>query len=260
MGEILARHLCAQKTADCGIEDKKRKSFRENKLIPLCYNTYTKVRLQQSAAGRLLNRMDPKTEINSRIEELSNRIKALGSELEAEMAKRRAGLRYGIERGRVIFEEEILRRHRELRISLARYIVHANPLVVITAPFIYVLVIPLVLLDVFVTVYQAVCFPVYGIQKVRREDYLIFERHHLAYLNILQKINCGYCSYANGLIGYVREIASRTEQYWCPIKNAKRMIGAHERYAQFADFGDAEEFQKIFRKPNGRDEKAEQKK
>ena len=98
------------------------------------------------------------------------------------------------------------------------------------------------MLDLFVTVYQAVCFPVYGIAKVRRGDYLIFDRYHLGYLNALEKLNCGYCSYANGLLSYVREIAGRTEQYWCPIKHARRVIGAHSHYAQFHDFGDAAAF------------------
>jgi hypothetical protein len=72
---------------------------------------------------------------------------------------------------------------------------------------------------------------------------MIFDRRYLAYLNALEKLNCAYCSYANGLIGYVREIASRTEQYWCPIKHARKLVAAHPRYASFADFGDAEGYQ-----------------
>jgi hypothetical protein len=63
-------------------------------------------------------------------------------------------------------------------------------------------------------------------------------------LNALEKLNCVYCSYANGLIAYVREIAGRTEQYWCPIKHARRVIGAHPHYAQFQDYGDAAAFRK----------------
>jgi hypothetical protein len=40
----------------------------------------------------------------------------------------------------------------------------------------------------------------------------------------------------------VREIAARTEQYWCPIKHARRVIGSHARYLKFDDYGDAEGF------------------
>ncbi|MEO8317122.1 MAG: hypothetical protein ABI561_02235 [Bradyrhizobium sp.] len=104
------------------------------------------------------------------------------------------------------------------------------------------MIIPLVLLDIFISVYQAVCFPAYGIEKVKRSDHLIFDRYHLAYLNLLEKINCAYCSYGNGLLSYSREIAGRTEQYWCPIKHARRVIAAHEGYDNFAEFGDAKAF------------------
>ena len=182
--------------------------------------------------------------MNSNIAALIERIHTLESELEAELAQRRAELRVGLEKGKAFFEEEILRRHRELRTSLSNYVLNARPLVVLTAPAIYVLVVPLVLLDLLVTIYQAVCFPVYGIPKVMRRDYLVFDRHHLAYLNALEKLNCAYCSYANGLIAYVREIAARTEQHWCPIKHARRVIGAHGHYALFEDYGDAEGYRK----------------
>jgi hypothetical protein len=182
--------------------------------------------------------------MNPHIVALTQKIEALEAELEAELAQTRAELRVGLERGRAVFEEEILRRHRELRTRLSTYILKAHPLVILTAPVIYAVIIPLVLLDLFVTIYQAVCFPVYGIPKVRRGDYLIFDRYHLAYLNAFEKLNCGYCAYANGLIGYVREIAGRTEQYWCPIKHARRVIGAHPGYAMFEDYGDADGYRK----------------
>jgi hypothetical protein len=177
------------------------------------------------------------------IADLTAKIRSLEAELDAEMAKRRAELRVGLEQGRVAFEKELLRRHRELKTALSTYLWNARPLVIITAPVIYAMIVPFVLLDLFVTVYQTVCFPVYGIPKVKRADYFAFDRHHLAYLNALEKLNCAYCSYANCLIAYVREIAGRTEQYWCPIKHARRVAGAHPRYVMFDDYGDAENYQ-----------------
>jgi len=180
--------------------------------------------------------------MSSRITVLTDKIASLEAELEAELAMRRAELHVGLEKGRAAFEEEILRRHRELRKRLTRYLLDAHPLVIVTAPLIYSLIVPLLLLDLFMTIYHAVCFPAYGIAKVRRADYFVFDRHHLRYLNALEKLNCAYCSYANGLIAYAREIAGRTEQYWCPIKHARRVIGAHPYYAQFLDYGDAAAF------------------
>lgn len=180
--------------------------------------------------------------MNEHIVQIMDRIKTLEAELDAEIAKRRAELRFGLERGRAKFEEEILRRHRELKTSLRAYVLNAQPLVVLTAPFIYAMIVPLVLLDISVSIYQAVCFPAYGIERVKRADYFVFDRSHLAYLNGLEKLNCAYCSYANCLIAYVREIAGRTEQYWCPIKHARRVVGSHAYYREFVDYGDADAY------------------
>ncbi|MCF8477106.1 MAG: hypothetical protein K9G60_08750 [Pseudolabrys sp.] len=177
------------------------------------------------------------------IDALVGKIRTLEGELDAEIAKRRADLKIGIEHGRIAFEEELLRRHRQLRQKLVPYVLGARPLVLLTAPVIYAGIVPFLLLDLFVTLYQTVCFPIYGIAKVKRSDYLVFDRHHLAYLNALEKLNCAYCSYCNGIIGYAREIAGRTEQYWCPIKHARRVIGSHARYAFFDDYGNGEGYQ-----------------
>ena len=182
--------------------------------------------------------------MSEKIDELMARIQGLELELEAELSRQSAELRYGFEHGRVVFEAEILRRHREMQTRLSRYILNAKPAIALTAPVIYSLILPLALLDIFVSIYQAICFPAYGIEKVKRGDYLIFDRGHLAYLNALEKLNCAYCSYANGLIAYVREIAARTEAYWCPIKHARKTVGAHEKYLDFVAFGDAEAYRK----------------
>jgi hypothetical protein len=173
------------------------------------------------------------------ISELVARIRELEGQLEVELATRRVDLNYRIEEERIIFEEDAASLHRKLRTTLRSYIKNSGLLTALTAPFIYAVAIPFVLLDVFVTTYHAVCFPVYGIQKVRRRDYIMFDRQHLCYLNYIEKLNCAYCSYGNGLIAYVSEIVSRTEQYWCPIKHARRVAGAHRSYLNFVDYGDA---------------------
>jgi hypothetical protein len=146
---------------------------------------------------------------------------------------------YEIRRGKIWFSEEIKREQRRLKTSLFRYIVHSRFLAIVTAPFIYACIIPFGLLDLFVSTYQAVCFPVYGIPKARRRDYMAIDRNKLRYLNALEGLNCMYCSYANGLLAYVVEIAGRTEQHWCPIKHARRVQHAHDRYSRFLPYGDA---------------------
>ena len=178
------------------------------------------------------------------VSELIRRIRVLEGELEVQLALARADLHVEIDRGKVQFEQVVRRRHEAMRVGLARYVLGAKPLIVVTAPVIYALIVPLVLLDAFITVYQLVCFPIYGIAKVRRGDYMVFDRRYLAYLNALEKLNCAYCSYANGLAAYFREIAARTEQYWCPIKHARRILAAHDRYPRFFEYGDAESYRK----------------
>lgn len=98
----------------------------------------------------------------------------------------------------------------------------ADVLSVLTAPIIYSMIVPVVLLDLWVTVYQACCFRSYGVARVRRSTYIEIDRQHLAYRNWIEKLNCMYCGYVNGVFAYARDIAGRTEQYWCPIRHAKK--------------------------------------
>lgn len=155
---------------------------------------------------------------------------------------------YEVRDGKVWFSDEIKREHRKLKTSLVRYVLRSRVMAILTAPFIYAVIIPFVLLDLFVSVYQAVCFPVYGIPKARRRDYIAIDRNKLRYLNALEGFNCLYCSYGNGVLAYAVEIAGRTEQHWCPIKHARRVQNVHDRYAHFLPYGDAAAYRKEIEK------------
>lgn len=172
------------------------------------------------------------------LDELLARIRALQEELEEEYRNAREEL----ERRRIELAGEFLRQQKRYKVGLFRFLRRSRPLVILTSPVIYLGWIPFLLMDLFVTLYQYICFPVYRIPKVRRSDYLVFDRTDLPYLNLIEKFNCFYCSYGNGIAAYTREVASRTEQYWCPIKHARRLQGAHERYPDFFDYGDAEAY------------------
>jgi hypothetical protein len=109
-----------------------------------------------------------------------------------------------------------------------------------------VLIVPLLFLDVCISIYQTICFPIYGVAKIKRADYIVMDRWQLGYLNLMEKfhcVHCAYCEYANGLFAYGTEIAARTEQYWCPIKHAHKVLGTHARYEHFLANGDAERYQ-----------------
>jgi hypothetical protein len=178
----------------------------------------------------------------TQLDDLMERLRAVQAEIEVELAKRREALRWHVENRKIVFEQGVERLHSAIKTRLPQYIQDANPWIMLTAPVIYAMIVPFVMLDLGVTIYQAICFPIYKIPKVRRSDYLVFDRQHLAYLNLIEKINCAYCSYGNGVIAYAREIAGRTEVYWCPIKHARRVLGPHPHYQGFADFGDAEAY------------------
>ena len=66
---------------------------------------------------------------------------------------------YELRKGKIWFSEEIKREHRRLKTSLVRYVLHSRFFAIVTAPFIYACIIPFALLDLFVSTYQAVCFP-----------------------------------------------------------------------------------------------------
>ncbi len=121
-------------------------------------------------------------------------------------------------------------------------------LITITAPAIYGLIVPVVVVDICVSLYQKICFPAYRIPQVKRSNYLAFDRGKLQYLNAFQKINCLYCDYANGVFAYAAEVAGRTEWYWCPIKHPKHedkdALRVHEHYDKFIEYGDGEDFPK----------------
>jgi hypothetical protein len=176
------------------------------------------------------------------LEDLSQRIRSLEKEFQTALEEKERAFKYSWDRGKAKFEEDILSEHRKLKLGLPSYILQSRFLAFLTAPAIYLGVIPFGFLDLFLALFQGICFPVYGIPKVRRADYLIFDRGQLKYINLLERLNCIYCSYANGLLAYGTEIAARTEQHWCPIKHARRLRSPHSRYPHFFDYGDAQRY------------------
>jgi hypothetical protein len=180
--------------------------------------------------------------MNPKISELLDRIQKMEQEIELEMKRKRAELQADFEETRVRFEREVLEQQRRFKTGVIAYLLTANLMSVLTAPVIYALFFPIVLLDVSITVYQHICFRAYGLPRVKRGDYFVFDRAHLAYLNLIEKINCAYCSYGNSVMAYGREVVARTEQYWCPIKHARKIMAAHPYYTGFVDFGDAQSY------------------
>lgn len=174
----------------------------------------------------------------TRIEELQARIQGLQEQIEQEYDR----LRDEIIRQRQELAHRFLEIQQRHKVGVWRYISRSRLTVVLTAPVVYLGWLAFLALDLFVSLYQAICFPIYGVSKVRRSEYLVFDRADLPYLNLIEKFNCLYCSYANGVVAYAREVSARTEQYWCPIKHARRLKDAHRNYPNFFEHGDGEAY------------------
>ncbi len=130
------------------------------------------------------------------------------------------------------------RKHRE------RWLRH-----LVSSPFIYMMILPIVIMDIFIEIYHRICFPLYGIPCVKRCAYIRIDRHRLEYLTFSEKLNCAYCGYANGLAAYLVRIAGDTERYWCGIKH-KKEVGFEEQPHQkdFLEYDDKRSFEEFCKK------------
>jgi hypothetical protein len=180
--------------------------------------------------------------MNKRIEDLIAQIKSLEDELLDAIHEGEAKANFTLKGKSIEFAQEVKQAHRKIKRSLMTWLVTDRPQNLLTGPIIYAMIVPLAITDLCVSFYQATCFPIYGIQKVKRANYFIYDRHKLGYLNLIEKFHCEYCAYANGLMAYLSEIIARTELYFCPIKHARKVIGTHGHYSRFMDYGDSKDF------------------
>ncbi len=182
--------------------------------------------------------------MDDRIRHILEQIKVLEDEIQSELNKQGSRWFYQIQGRRIEFERTIREKHRSVKLGILHWFLTVRPLNYLTAPIIYGMFVPMLVFDLLIMFYQFTCFPIYGIPKVKRSDYFSFDHRHLAYLNIIEKFDCLYCSYGNGLLAYATEIFARTEQYFCPIKHARKVLGRHARNKYFMDYGDAADLHK----------------
>ena len=181
--------------------------------------------------------------MNDRISKILAQITALENDLRSAVHDQESRMFFEIRGKRVEFEGSVKAAHNKLKTNFFRWLVTNRPQNLITGPIIYAMIFPLMMLDLCVSFYQWACFPIYGVTKVRRSDYIVFDRHQLGYLNFIEKFHCTYCEYGNGLMSYMAEILARTEEYFCPIKHAHKILGTHGRYKQFLNYGDAADYE-----------------
>jgi len=177
------------------------------------------------------------------LQEIIEEIKRLENLLLEEFQKKEEEYFYRIKGKKVYFEEATRKYHKTLAVKIHTYLLRSSLLNILTAPVIWSCLFPALFMDLVVSLYQFICFPVYNIPKVKRADYIVIDRQSLSYLNPIEKLNCVYCGYFNGLTAFVQEIAGRTEQYWCPIKHARKLSTIHNRYYKFMEYGNHQDYQ-----------------
>lgn len=182
--------------------------------------------------------------MNDKIREIVEEIEAKKLKLAQEIAKQESHISYEIQNGYVKFEKEVLAKQKKNMKNLVTWFREVPFLHFLAAPIIYGMLIPTMIFDGLLFVYQHVVFRIFKFKFIKRSDYVLFDHHYLGYLNPIEKLNCLYCSYVNGLMLYASAIAGRTEFYFCPIKHAKKVAYEHSFYDKFLAYGDEEEYQK----------------
>lgn len=189
--------------------------------------------------------------MNQSIKQIIEKINALNKQLLEKYNQLAEKYGFSFFGKKVIFPKEVKQKNKLFKIPAWKYIIPKNFRHVLAMPFIYMMFAPVVIIDFFLTLYHVVAFLLYRIPKVNRKDFIVYDRQFLDYLNWVQKINCLYCTYVNGLFAYAVEIGARTERYWCPIKAAYKLKFHHGWYSEFADYVNPEEWKAKFNDEKG---------
>jgi hypothetical protein len=186
--------------------------------------------------------------MNDKITEMIEEIEAMKVKLAEEIAQHEENISYEIENGYIRFEKEIFAKQKENMKNIFAWFGEIPFLHLLTSPLVYGMIIPAIVLDMMLFIYQLAVSRVFKIKFDKRSNYIVFDRQYLGYLNLIEKFNCLYCSYFNGLMQYASSIAGRTELFFCPIKHAKKIAYKHEYYDAYLIYGDGDEYQKKLKK------------
>ncbi len=180
--------------------------------------------------------------MSDKIEHLIKEIEVLKGQLKEEILQKESDIVYEIKHGHIRFPDDIMIEQKQKVTHFFQYLKEAPLLHILSAPIVYMMVIPALFLDILLFIYVSVIFPIYKFPIIKRSDYIVFDRQYLGYLNFIEKLNCLYCSYFNGLMNYTAAVASRSELYFCPIKHAKKIAYQHEHYQDFLSYADAKSY------------------
>ena len=182
--------------------------------------------------------------MSDRIKEMIEEIETMKKKLGEEITRQEEYVNYEVRNGYIKFEKEIFDSQKQNMMHLWDWFREIPLLQLLSAPVVYMMIVPAIVLDIMLFIYGYVVSRVFKIKFGKRSDYIVFDRQYLGYLNVVEKLNCLYCAYFNGLMQYASSIAARTEFYFCPIKHVKKIAYKHEFYHTFLPYGNGNEYQK----------------
>ncbi len=115
----------------------------------------------------------------SKIGEILKRMEELKSQLQSEYEALMERYDYAVENRKIVFSEKAKRFQKDVREGVFHYLLSAEIRHLLSIPFIYAMIVPTIVLDLFLTVFQFTAFPLYGIERVRRSDHILFDRKYL---------------------------------------------------------------------------------
>ena len=117
--------------------------------------------------------------MNEKIKGIIEDMEALEVKLKEEIERHESHISYEIKNGYVRFEEEILKKQKEMMKNLLTYLGEIPLLYLLSSPFVYAMIIPAMLFDLLLFIYQQMIFRIYGFRLVNRSDFIVFDRHYL---------------------------------------------------------------------------------
>lgn len=113
---------------------------------------------------------------------------------------------------------------------------HGRPLQLLGGLIVYTVAPALFLLHGAMIFVRQTAFRIFGIPRVPFSDYLLLDRAQLRKLNLVQRVGCVYCEYANALIAWTKANINILEAYSCAIKHSAHRKG-QEHQDTFYPYG-----------------------
>ncbi len=121
--------------------------------------------------------------------DLLEKIKEIETKIEDLLDAGKEKFSYEIKQGKAVFTKEVLKLQQYESKNIFVYIIQTPIPKLLSAPIVYSMIFPIIILDIFLTIYQWICFPIYKIKKIKRKDHIVMDRHRLKYLNSIEKVN-----------------------------------------------------------------------